>query len=97
MPGDGARLEQRADGYVRWRAWDPAEKRERYVYVHQLLAIADGASPYLVFSDGEWEVHHRNGRKFDNRTENLQLLPNDDHGATTSAREYEPAEPEGTA
>jgi len=90
-----ARLERRDDDYVHWRSWDPIEKRERYVYVHQLLAIADGASPYLVFSNGDWEVHHRNGRKFDNRPENLQLLQNTEHGTTTATLEYTPAEPEG--
>ena len=74
---DHARLESRRDGYCRWRAWDG--DRERYVYVHQLTAIAAGASPYLVFSDGEYHVHHCNRVRFDNRPENVELRASDDH------------------
>jgi len=75
-----ARLETRRDGYCRWRAWDTRERRERYVYVHQLLAIADGERPSLVFSNGAFHVHHRNRIRFDNRPENIELRESDDHG-----------------
>ena len=74
---DYARLESRRDGYCRWRAWDG--ERERYVYVHQLTAIAAGASPYLVFSDGEYHVHHCNRVRYDNRPGNVELRASDDH------------------
>lgn len=87
---DPARLEQRGDGYRRWRSWEPTEGRERYVYVHQLLAIAEGADPSRVFSGGEWAVHHRNGLKWDNRPANLELREGDrhiaEHGAETARR-----------
>jgi len=76
-----ASYETRADGYCRWRTWDG--ERERYVYVHQLVAIADGASPYLVFSDGDYHIHHRSGFKYDNRAENLDIERNDDHARET--------------
>lgn len=33
-----ARYDTRADGYCRWRAWDPAEGRDRYLFGHRLLA-----------------------------------------------------------
>lgn len=74
-----ARLETRADGYVRWRVWDPVEKRERYAYVHQLTAIAHGADPYEVFSDGEFQVHHRDELKWNNTPDNLEVKHSADH------------------
>jgi hypothetical protein len=74
------RFEFRPDGYVRIRTWEACEGRERYVYEHQLVAIADGADPYKVFSDGRFHVHHRNRIRCDNRRENLELVDGDEHG-----------------
>lgn len=78
-PGEPARLEAREDGYVRWRAWDPVERRERYVYVHQLLAVAEGADPEDVFSNGLYHVHHANEVRWLNTPENVELVHNRDH------------------
>jgi DNA-binding transcriptional MerR regulator len=41
--------------------------------VHQLVAIADGANPYKVFSNGRYHIHHENGIHWDNRPCNLTL------------------------
>lgn len=49
------------------------------VYVHQLIAIAEGADPYEVFSNGEHHVHHENGIRWDNRPENIEFLTGSDH------------------
>lgn len=44
------------EGYERWRDYHGGE--QFVVYVHQLTAIAEGANPYDVFSNGQFEVHH---------------------------------------
>lgn len=47
------------------------------VYVHQLIAIAEGAAPAELFGGGS-VVHHRNSIPWDNRPENLEVF--DDQG-----------------
>jgi len=41
--------------------------------IHQLVAIANGANPSKVFSNGRYHVHHENRIYWDNRPENLTL------------------------
>jgi hypothetical protein len=77
------RLRTRADGYERFRVWDSEEKRERYVYVHQLIRIAEGDDPHCVFSNGAFHVHHRDGVRWHNTAENTELLRSDDHARET--------------
>lgn len=57
-------------------------------YLHQLVAIADGANPHRVFSRGACHVHHRDGETWNNSPENLEVLDAADHysrHATTTA------------
>lgn len=49
------------------------------LYIHQLIAIAEGADPYKVFSSGEWHCHHKNGIPWDNRPENIEFLSDTEH------------------
>jgi hypothetical protein len=53
-------------------------KYDDMVYIHQLVVISDGESPYDLFS-GENETHHKNSIKWDNRPQNLELLSRLDH------------------
>ena len=47
--------------------------------VHQLVAIANGADPHKVFSNGEYQTHHKNGHGLDNRHENIELVSAKEH------------------
>jgi len=61
------------DGYEKWVSGC------KTVGVSQLTAIANGADPEKVFSDGDYHVHHRNKCTFDNRPENLELVHHKEH------------------
>lgn len=68
-----------SDGYERWDAGSHDGDRET-VYVHQLLAVADGADPSDLFG-GDAQVHHRNGVPWDNRPENIDVKTVSDHAS----------------
>lgn len=88
----GVRYGHGKDGHPRWGHYDGDKKRT--VHIHQLLAIAKGAEPAKVFSNGKWQVHHDNGVPWDNRPDNIELLTASEHRSRHSgeskkvAREY---------
>lgn len=68
------------EGYLRWRDYHRSYPNgEKSVYVHQLVAIANGADPWKVFSDGEYETHHKTGIKELNAGWNLTVVPHWKH------------------
>lgn len=56
----------------------------RRVRVHRLIAIAKGTDPNKVFS-GDYDIHHLNGVKFDNRPENIEVIRHDKHAELHNA------------
>lgn len=76
---DGPVSLEQVRGHLRWR--HRAGGETNVVHVHQLVAIADGADPYKIFSGGTYHTHHDNEVRFDNRPENLEVRPAEDHNA----------------
>ena len=66
------------EGYPTWSATGKNADKG-HLRVHRLVAIADGEDPEKVFSE-DYQVHHRNGFKIDNRPENLELVDPRTHG-----------------
>lgn len=75
------------NGYETWSTTDTT------VYVHQLLAIADGADPYAVFSS-EYHVHHTDGQPLHNLAENLEVKLVSDHVSDHRKLSCEPSRDE---
>lgn len=65
----GPRVEFDLDGYVRLRVWDAEAGRDRYIYLHRLVAFATGEIDSLA---AEEHAHHLNGDRWDNRHENIE-------------------------
>ena len=71
-----ANFSTNSNGYEEWNLGHNGERLQ--LRVHRLLVIAEGESPYDVFS-GEYDVHHRNDISWDNRAENVELIEADEH------------------
>ena len=66
-------------GYEKVGSYDPELEVMRWTTVHQLTAIADGADPNKVFSNGEYQTHHRTPIPWLNFAENVEVIPRAQH------------------
>ncbi len=73
----------RNDGYECWNV--KAGDKNTTVRVHRLLAVAEHGFDAL---DGR-EVHHKNGVRWDNRSENIELLSPSEHSSRHREEEHE--------
>jgi len=64
----------RADGYVEVSANAPDNSTER-ILIHRLLAIAEYGYDAVAGND----IHHKNGVKWDNRPQNIELKDPSEH------------------
>jgi len=83
----GARFLTHTSGYENWLA--DVDGTTKTVAVHQLLAIAEGEDPSKVFSDGEYQIHHKNEIPWDNRAENIELVTRQEHADRHPERGYD--------
>ena len=77
------RVEFEVGEYVRIRAWDSRAGKDRYLYLHRLVAYAHGEIDGIAEA---MDVHHENGDKWDNRPENLAARPPAEHRSLTLTR-----------
>lgn len=69
----GVLYRNRSDGFV--QMVNTYKGKQYTVLLHQLVAIADGADPHKVFTNGKYYVLHKNGVRWDNRPSNVELVP----------------------
>lgn len=74
-------------GYARWIAGNGGESTDKY-YVHRLLAIAEYGVEAVVGN----HVHHKNGVRWDNRPDNLEVLSSSDHARAHGKLDFEERE-----
>lgn len=68
-----------SSGYERMQSRIPGTRKNDAIQLHQLVVIAEGADPEMVFSGGDYHCHHRNGIPWDNRPGNVELLSREAH------------------
>jgi predicted DNA-binding protein YlxM (UPF0122 family) len=74
-----ASIQTSEEGYEIIMASDGRGRSPDTARVHQLVAIANGASPKDVFSGGSYHCHHKNRIPWDNRPGNVELLTESEH------------------
>jgi len=77
------RFHTHVSGYERWRHKTGGKRHS--VRVHRLLAVAKyGFDPVK-----DMDVHHKNGVKWDNRIENIELMDSVEHGKLHGRKNFE--------
>lgn len=84
---------RRAESEVRFRLSGPRSGMEGYPVIsrlgcdevpklleHRLVLLGEGHSIDKIFGDNNYNIHHRNGHKCDNRPSNLELVDRREHG-----------------
>lgn len=61
------------NGYERWETWFDYERY--FVFVHRLQAVAEFGFDAVC----DMHIHHKNGIRWDNRPENLELVTPSEH------------------
>jgi hypothetical protein len=60
-----------------------------YIFEHQMVMLAQGYSINDVFGQSNYDIHHLNSHKCDNRPGNLQLIDKTMHGRMSTGNQAE--------